>query len=113
MPEYPYRCLACEHTFSDIVPMEQYKKRRKCPECKEHKLERVLGNVTSFVKGEAKTLEHLAARNTEKMGKYELQDKTREHGAKASGEAKERRELQKKINSMTPQQKVKWIHGGD
>ena len=123
MSEYEYRCLACEHTFSDIVPMKQYKKRRKCPECKEHKLERVIGNVTSFVKGEAKTLEHLAARNTEKMGSYELGDKRGKHeeaskkGKKVAGTNepwynKKGTATSQEISKMTPQQKARYIEKG-
>jgi len=123
MPEYAYRCLACECTFSDIVPMKQYKKRRKCPECKQHKLERVLGTVTGFVKGEPTTLEHLAARNTEKMGGYELGDKrgkqkeAAEKGKEVAGSDKEWYHKKgtatpAEIKKMSSQQKARYIEKG-
>ena len=113
MPEYPYRCLACQHTFSDIIPMKEYKTRRKCPESKKYKLERVLGNVTGFVKGEATTLGQLAEQNTKKMGNYELEKKQRNDSKELRKAKKEARKSQREINKMTPEQKKKYILEGD
>lgn len=108
MPEYPYRCSACEHTFSDIMPMKQYKKRKKCPECKKYKLERVLGSVAGFVKGEATTLGQLGEQNAKKMGsenkKVDKKEKIWYHksGGATSGE----------INNMTDTQKHRYVRTG-
>ena len=113
MPIYDFECQDCAY-YTEITQKMEASSRHKCPHCGKKTLVKVLINPPAmFIRGAPTTIGQMADRNTEKMGKYELQDKTREHGAKASGEAKERRELQKKINSMTPQQKVKWIHGGD
>ena len=55
--------------------MKKYKTRKKCPSCKKHKLGRVLGGFTAFVRQAPTTLGQLAERNTEKFGKYELEEK--------------------------------------
>ena len=44
------------------------------------------------------------------MGKYERQAKEKEHNMKQ--EMSEKRKLNRKINSMTPEQKRKWIMDG-
>lgn len=108
MPEYPYRCLACEHTFSDIALMKQYKKRRKCPECKEYKLERVLGHVACFVKGEATTLGQVGEQNAKKRGsKNKKVDKKEKIWYHKSGEASS-----DDINKMTDAQKHRYVRIG-
>jgi len=108
MPEYPYRCSACEHAFSDITSMEQYKKRRKCPECKEYKLERIIGHVTGIVKGEATTLGQLAERNAQKNGeKNKKVDKKEKIWYHKSGEASSG-----DIGKMTDTQKYRYVMTG-
>ena len=108
MPEYPYRCLACQHTFSDIIPMKEYKTRRKCPECKKYKLERVLGNVTGFVKGEATTLGQLAEQNAQKKGgENKKVDKKEKIWYHKSGEASSN-----DIDKMTDAQKHRYVQTG-
>ena len=82
MPIYDYKCKACEHPFSEEQSIKKYKRRRKCPSCGKYKLERVIGASTVCIRSEAKTLVHLAERNTEKMGSYELGDK---RGAREGG----------------------------
>ena len=77
MPEYEYKCTACEHEFSVHQEMKKYKPKKKCPSCKKHKLQRVLGGFTAFVRSEPQTLGQLAERNTEKFGRYELEEKRR------------------------------------
>jgi len=96
MPEYAYKCLACEHTFSDVMPMKQYKKR-----------------------AEPTTLGQLAERNTQKFGKYELDEKKRQH---AKGKNVDKRgqpwyhkngeASQNEVFKMTPEQKKRYIQEG-
>ena len=74
MPEYEYRCEACKHNFSVNQEIKKYKPKKKCPECKKHKLERIISAPSIFVKGEAQTIGQLADRNTKNMGRYELSD---------------------------------------
>jgi hypothetical protein len=47
------------------------------------------------------------------LEKYELQDKQQKHGNAADKEQINAKETRRKINSMTPEQKVKWIKDGD
>ena len=75
MPTYQYKCNSCDYAF-EIVQSMKDKKKKKCSECKRLKLERLIGTPMVFVKGEAKTIGHWAERKTEKMGRYELGDKT-------------------------------------
>lgn len=42
MPTYEYRCEACEHTFEQFQSITA-KALRKCPECGESKLQRLIG----------------------------------------------------------------------
>ena len=108
MPEYLYRCLACEHAFSDIIPMREYKKRKKCPECKKHKLERVLGKVTGIVKGEATTLGQVAEQNAQKKGEENKKvDKKEKIWYHKSGEASSN-----DIDKMTDAQKHRYVQTG-
>ena len=119
MPEYAYRCLACEHRFSDVIPMKQYKKRRKCPSCKKHKLSRILGSFTSFVRAEPTTLGQLAERNTQKFGKYELDEKKRQQAKGKNVDKKgqpwyhkDGEASQNEVFKMTPEQKKRYIQEG-
>lgn len=119
MPEYAYRCLACEHTFSDVMLMKKYKTRRKCPSCKKYKLERILGNFAAFVRAEPKTLGQLAERNTQKFGKYELAEKRRQQNKGKNVDKKNRpwyhkngTASQNEVFKMTPEQKKKYIQEG-
>ena len=108
MPEYAYKCLACDYKFSDIVSMKKYKKRRRCPECKKHKLERVIGNVSTFVKGDATTLGQVGEQNAKKMGsKNKKVDKKEKIWYHKSGEA-----TSSEINKMTNTQKHSYVRTG-
>ena len=43
MPTYDYQCEACEHTFEKMQAMSA-KVKKKCPECKKFKLQRLIGS---------------------------------------------------------------------
>jgi hypothetical protein len=47
--------------------------KKKCPECGKYKLYQDLSGQHTFVYQECKTLGHQAQRNTERMGKYDLE----------------------------------------
>jgi len=42
MPTYQYECSGCGHTLEEFQTMTA-RKKRKCPECKEPKLVRLIG----------------------------------------------------------------------
>jgi len=46
------------------------------------------------------------------MGRYEMSDRKEKDGINKSREGQERRDMHKKINSMTETQKLKWIRDG-
>lgn len=113
MPTYEYRCSGCGHGF-EIVQSMKDKTKRKCPQCGKNRLERVLGTPLVFTKGEPQTIKHLAERNTERMGKYELGDKigeVEEANKKAVGN-KSVGASKKEIRKMTPEQKKRYIEKG-
>ena len=47
------------------------------------------------------------------MGHYEKQEKHDKDKPKNNSDAQQRRNLNRKVNSMTPVQKLKWIKEGD
>ena len=54
----------------------------------------------------------MADRNKSKMGKYELDKRRKEDNAVEDKQNKEKSDLYRKINKMTPKQKAKWIREG-
>jgi len=113
MPTYDFECEKCAY-YTEIKQGFEDPSTHTCPHCNEPTLIKVYINAPAmFVRGEPTTIGHLADRNTKKMGKYELQEKSNKDGAKADKEQIKARESRRKINSMTPEQKVKWIKDGD
>ena len=47
------------------------------------------------------------------MGHYEKQEKAAKDNSGQNSEAQQRRNLNRKINGMTPKEKIKWIKEGD
>jgi len=73
-----YICDECDYHMVAEQKMDAPLKK-KCPECKKHKLYQDLSGQHSFVYQDCKTLGHQASRNTERMSKYELESKRRDH----------------------------------
>ncbi len=139
MITYHNKCTNCSHEF-DIQKSIKEKFNNFCPECKQETLERVIHSPISFVREDITdktTLGRLADKNTNKMGKYELQEKrekTRQDKIKGQRIAQEEMAKKtgkspleipdkepwyrkngvgtKKINEMTPTQKEKYIRTG-
>ncbi|MAF25016.1 hypothetical protein CL634_05510 [bacterium] len=114
MPTYEYICRSCGKNF------DQSRKLNKPPSpcaCGSVDLAQVYHPPTIFVKGEPTTLGQLSEKNTNNMGKYELQDKRKEQS-----EGKKKKEAPwytesgaasaSEINKMTPQQKASYIKKG-
>jgi putative FmdB family regulatory protein len=113
MAYYEYRCEACEHFFGEELSIKKYKRRKKCPSCGKHKLNRVLDVPTLVIKGRPTTIGQLAEANTKKMGRYERQEKENRDNKELRKAKKEARKSQRDINSMTKEQKKKYILEGD
>ncbi len=50
MPLYEYRCEKCEHTFEDLVPLEDRDNGSACPKCSSKQVRRL---VSAFAVGKA------------------------------------------------------------
>mgnify|MGYP003128221058 CR=1 FL=1 len=112
MPTYDFECSACAY-YTEIVQKHNDPSVYECPHCNEESLRKIFINPPAmFVRGEPSTIGQLADRNTEKMGRYEMSDRKEKDGINKSREGQERRDMHKKINSMTETQKLKWIRDG-
>ena len=123
MPTYQYKCNNCDHYF-EIVQSMKDKKKRKCPECKKLKLQRLLGQPMIFVKGDPSTIGHWAERNTENMGRYEIGDKSgqqEEAKEKVKNQSSKEKPWYKKhqtasnseVSKMSEEQKTRYIKDGN
>jgi endogenous inhibitor of DNA gyrase (YacG/DUF329 family) len=100
-------------------PMDESLKK-KCPECGKHKLYQDLSGQHTFVYQECKTLGHLASRNTERMGKYDLEarrqkdeERNKLKKRKPVWYNKEGKNLKKELADLnTPEKKHKYIMEG-
>jgi putative FmdB family regulatory protein len=72
MPTYGYVCKHCELEF-EIQQSFSEEPLKVCPDCGETKLTKKIYAPFVFIKGEPTTVGHQAARNTEKMGRYEYE----------------------------------------
>lgn len=72
-----YVCDNCSNLL--VVQQELHDEHRykRCPKCKKHKLYQDLTGQHTFVYQEPKTIGHLANRNSERAGKYELEAELR------------------------------------
>jgi len=73
-----YVCDHCDYSFM-IQQDRDAPLKKKCPACGKRKLYQDLAGQHSFVYQDCKTLGHQAERNTERMGKYALEDKRNKH----------------------------------
>ena len=69
-----YICDKCDYSFVMKQKMSASLKK-KCPECGKQALYQDLSGQHSFVYQDCKTLGHQAIRNTERMGKYDLESR--------------------------------------
>jgi putative FmdB family regulatory protein len=113
MPTYDYECSECGH-HKEVFQKFSEKPLVRCPECKKHKFRRVILNAPHIsVKGEPTTIKHLADRNTQKLGNYELQDKMQADNMDKVKKDREVNQRRNKINKMSTAQKMKFIEKGE
>ena len=113
MPTYDYECSECGH-LEEIFQKFSEEQIDTCPECGSNTYRRVILQAPlGFIKGEPTTVRHLADRNTQKMGHYELQDRRKADNMDVHKKNKEANAIRNKINKMTPQQKRNYIENGD
>lgn len=126
MPTYEYQCNECGHGFEAVQSMKE-KSLVDCPCCKHPELERVISGGLGFaMRKDPTTLGHQAARNTEKMGTYELQEKRKFQ--QESGDAAHKKAVEeaggipnyvpfygkptKDIRNLTPEQQKRYVLEG-
>ena len=113
MPLYDFECEPCAY-YTEIRQGPDDPDTQACPLCEQQTLKKVFINAPAIsVIGEPSTIGHLADRNTKKMGRYEIDDKNAKNNVNQDKEATKAKALRRKINSMTQEQKVKWIKEGD
>ena len=115
MPLYDFECEPCAY-YTEIRQGFEDPSTLECPVCSQQTLKKVFINPPHcYVRGESTTIGQLADRNTKNMGSYERQEKSEadRNGKKLTAKQKEKRKLNQKLASMTPEQKVKWIKEGD
>ena len=96
MPLYDFECKKCKY-YDEVRQAYDAASIIECPCCNEKTLRKVFINAPSIsVRGEPNTIGQLADRKP-----------------KNNSDAQQRRNLNRKVNSMTPVQKLKWIKEGD
>ena len=113
MPTYDYECSECGH-YKEVFQRFSEKPLVRCPSCKKHKFRRVILDAPHVsVKGGPTTVRHLADRNTQKMGSYELQDKMQADNMDKVKKDREVNQRRNKINKMSTAEKIKYIEKGE
>lgn len=104
---YDYECSNCQHHMVDVYQSIKDEALKLCPSCNTENLQRIIyGGLGSFMK-DAKTIGQLADSNWSKLGSYKRSE------IEQSYKKDEKRSLQRKINSMTPEQKERYIRTGE
>lgn len=112
MPEYSYICYECNHTFSIIKSIKDYKEQVRCTNCKKicsRNYSEDLANLSTSVKlanSELKTLGHLAHRNTETMSEDQRNELCIKHNSYK--EEVSEKVLPKGMSRIKKPPKIKW-----
>jgi len=108
---YDYECESCNYVMIDVYQSIKDEALIECPSCGENALQRVMhGGLGHFVK-DVKTIGQLADKNWNNMGSYKRSEIESSNLSKK--ESQEKNKLRKEINSMTPEQKRKYIIKGE
>ena len=113
MPTYDYECSNCGNKLEDIYQKITDNPLKKCSNCNKNTLERVIFAPHVYVRGEATTIGQLAERNSAKMGKLQVQEKTlKDKDSKKTALKEAKKEMHSKINKMNEAQKTRYIDNG-
>ena len=112
MPIYHYKCSNCPEDFETFHSIKE-PLRKVCPSCKKETLGVVLDGPPDIMsKGEIRTIGQLAEANTKAMGKEQLQKRMEEDGTIQKLKDRERMQEARKIASLSPEKKIKYIETG-
>lgn len=114
---YEYECDNCG-AYLEVEQSIKDKPKKKCPECKKNKLERLIsGGADAFVKGEIKTLGQQAEKNYKnnkgQIDEYEAKKKELTPEKEKPWWGGTDRKLRTKLNKMNKDQKTRYIMEGD
>jgi putative FmdB family regulatory protein len=111
MPLYHYKCsngcgeYETYHSIKEPI-------RKTCEICHAETLEVVLDGAPVIINKEIKTIGQLAEANAKKMGRHKLEEKMAQDGVKQKMESQEKMKQARKIASLSPEQKTKYIETG-
>ena len=117
MLTYEYECENCGHSF-EIEQSIKDSVKKKCPECKKYKLERLIsGGMCGFVRQEPTTVGQLGDANAKRERNSINEARAKREESKPKPEksfynAPDKKQRQK-INRMSANQKYKYIMEGD
>jgi hypothetical protein len=111
MPVYHYRCTHCKDEYETFHSIKE-PIRTTCENCKNQTLQVVLDGAPVIINKEIKTIGQLAESNAKKLGKYGLEEKMAKDGTKEKLQNKEKMKEARKIASLSPEQKIKYIETG-
>jgi len=121
MPTYVFKCQECDH---ELEVEQSIKKptpnRKKCPECGKNKLERLLfaPHVYNKPGDDNISVGLLSDRNSERFSEDQKKAIDKKNNVKRQKKSKKQfweasEKDMKKISSMSPQQKKKYIETGE
>jgi putative FmdB family regulatory protein len=111
MPTYVYRCDDCDLEF-EIVQSFSESKLTLCQECQKNSLYRVPQAPFCYSVGEPTTVQHLADRNTKKIGREEAQERTMISAERREKHLKKDRKVPKGATQLKPSGKTPWYRSG-
>ena len=113
MPEYTYVCNCCQHKFSIVCSIRNYKENVECLSCKSDNTNRsyeddltTISTTVKLASSEIKTLGHLAHRNAETMSEDQKNELYRKHNSYK--EVVPDKPLPKGMNRVNKPKKIKW-----
>jgi hypothetical protein len=112
MPVYHYKCEECVVEFETVHSIKE-PIWKICPDCKNESLRVVLDSPPTIMNvGEVKTIGQLAERNAKSMGRYGLEETMARDGTAQKIKEKEKMKEARKIASLSPEKKTKYIETG-
>lgn len=111
MPIYHYKCSSCPNDFETFHSIKE-PLWKVCPSCKNETLSVVLDGAPDIMNKEIKTIGQLAEANAKAMGKEQLQKRMEQDGSLKKMQDQEKMAEYRKIASLSPEKKIKYIETG-
>ena len=78
MPSYEYKCQKCDFEFEEFLPMSEYDKAQKCPECGSMRTSKIFTSCNFVLKGGGWTGRDLKFKNDKSWNNKILDKKQNE-----------------------------------